>query len=32
VQNAERSAKELIIALNDAESRIEKQGELVKLI
>lgn len=32
VQNAERSAKELLIALNEAENRIEKQGELVKII
>lgn len=32
VQNAERSAKELLIALNEAEAKIEKITELVKLI
>jgi F0F1-type ATP synthase membrane subunit b/b' len=32
VQNAERSAKELQIALNDAEAKIEKVTELVKMI
>jgi kinesin family protein 5 len=32
VQNAERSAKELLIALNEAESKIEKMIELVKLV
>ena len=32
VQNAERSAKELLIALTDAEAKIEKITELVRLI
>jgi kinesin family member 5 len=32
VQNAERSAKELLIALNEAEAKIEKITELVQLI
>ena len=32
VQNAERSAKELLFALTDAEAKIEKVTELVKLI
>jgi hypothetical protein len=32
VQNAERSAKELQILLNDAEAKIEKVTELVKMI
>lgn len=32
VQNAERSAKELLIALNEVEAKIEKQTELVKMI
>jgi len=32
VQNAERSAKELLIALNEAEGKISKITELVKLI
>lgn len=32
VQNAERSAKELLIALNDAECKIEKVTELVKMV
>ena len=32
VQNAERSAKELLVALNEAESRIEKITEVVTLL
>ena len=32
VQNAERSAKELLILLGDAEQRLAKAGELVRLI
>jgi kinesin family protein 5 len=32
VQNAERSAKELLILLNDANGRIDKLTELVKLV
>jgi kinesin family protein 5 len=32
VQNAERSAKELLIALNEAEAKIVKSNELIKLI
>lgn len=32
VQNAERSAKELLIALTEAEAKIERSTELVKMI
>ena len=32
VQNAERSAKELLIALNEAESKIERITEIVRLV
>lgn len=32
VQNAERSAKELLIALNEAEQKIDKTTEMVKMI
>jgi kinesin family member 5 len=32
VQNAERSAKELLILLNDANGRIDKLTDLVKSI
>jgi len=32
VQNAERSAKELLIKLNEAEAIIEKRTELISLL